>query len=859
MDIDLELPAGQKDKPDARLDTEVGDDTNGLQLEEEEANYPKLCGNDEENLGLNIGENISTSREGVDEVALGLDSSDKELKSYEPQNSLEFDSKEAAYSFYREYARAVGFGITIKASRRSKKSGNFIDVKIACSRYGSKRESSMIANSRSCPKTDCKASMHMKRRQDGKWFIYSFVKEHNHEICPSDFHYALRGRSKQSGNVACQKKGLQLALDEVDVQVLLEYFILMQDDNINFYYAIDLDHENRMRNVFWIDAKSRNDYNSFCDVVFFDSSYIRSRYKVPFLPIVGVNNHFQLILLGCALIGEETASTFVWLMRTWLRAVGGQTPKVIITDEGKSLEEAIKEVLPDARHCFCLWHVLRNIPENLGHKVNSFENFMMKFNKCIRQYWKIEEFEKKWWKMVDKFELRENEWLQSLYENRKKWIPAYMHDTFLAGICTAERSECISSLFDKYIHREMTCKEFINKYKEFLYDRCEAEAKADFEIHHDSPTLRSHSPFEKQMSTVFTIAIFKKFQVEVLGTVACSMQKECEDEAAVRFRVYDLEEQENFLVVWSEANLRVSCSCHSFEYKGFLCRHAMKVLQISGVSSIPTHYIPRRWTKVAKIRLLNSELSRKFPYRVQRFNDLCKRAIELGEKGSFTQETYNIVINALQEAMKHCVSANNSVRSVLEPNSFATHGSLSIEEENQSNNLAKASKKKKLHKKKKVQSETEVITSGMQDSTRKMGQLNSGAHCLDNTFVPQQDILGMEVGLRTPTVDDYYSAQQSVQGVVRGPFNSLSSSPDGYYSSQQGMQGMGQLNSIPLRLGHYGSQQSLQGLLHEQLGLRAAAMHGCFGIHDSLQNMPVGSRQFHNVAAKHLHDKHPPS
>ncbi|XP_028082805.1 protein FAR1-RELATED SEQUENCE 2-like isoform X1 [Camellia sinensis] len=831
MEIDLELPSGQEDKLDTRLDTNFGG-TDGLLAGEDEINSPRTGRDIEGNLGPNMGENLSTSGEGANENALGLDAFGKQVKSFEPQKGLEFESKEAAYSFYREYARSVGFGITIKASRRSKKSGKFIDVKIVCSRFGSKRESSTTSSSRSCPKTDCKASMHMKRRQDGKWFIYSFVKEHNHEICPDDFYHTLRGRSKQSDIVACQKKGLQLALDEVDVQVLLEYFMLMQDEFPNFFYAIDLDHEKRMRNVLWVDSISRHDYCNFYDAVLIDSSYVRNKYKVPFVPIFGVNHHFQLMLLGCALIGEETTSTFVWLMRTWLRAMGGQIPKVIITDEGKSLEEAITEVFPDTRHCFCLWHVLRKIPENLSHIVNRSENFMLKFNKCIYQSWTNEEFETKWWKMVDKFELRDDEWLQSLYRNRKKWVPAYMSGTFLAGMCTTERSEYISCLLNKYIQKETKFKEFIDQYKVFLHDRCEEEARADFETHHNPPMLKSLSPFEKQMSTVYTHAIFKKFQVEVLGTVACSLRKECEDEAVVTFRVEDFKERQNFIVAWNEADLRICCSCRSFEYKGFLCRHTMIVLQMSGVSNIPSHYILQRWTKDAKIRKSNSEISSRLHYRVQRFNDLCKRAIKLGEEASLSQETYDTVICALQKAMEHCVGVNNSVKCVLEPNSL-----LCIEEENQGNSVVKTSKKKKIYKKRKVQSETEVITSGVQDSNQQMGQLNSGAHSLDNTFVPQQDVPGM------------------------GQLISLSSIRDGYYSNQQAIQGLGQLNSIPMRVGHYGPQQSLQGLLQGQLGFRAATMHGCFNIRDSLHDMEqsvAGSRQFQNIVSKPLQDKHLP-
>ncbi|XAR48369.1 hypothetical protein NMG60_11031180 [Bertholletia excelsa] len=724
MEIDLELPSGQADKLEGRSDTE----------------YP-LKGNG----GLSTSENIRTRQEEADKHALELDAFGKGVTSYEPQKGLEFDSKEAAYSFYRDYARFVGFGITIKASRRSKKSGKFIDVKIACSRFGNKRESNMTANTRSCPKTDCKASMHMKRKQDGKWFIHSFVKEHNHEICPDDFYNALRGRSKQSGIIACQKKGLQSALDEVDVQLLMEYFMLMQVENPNFFYAVDLDQEKCMRNVFWIEAKSRHDYSNFCDVVFFDTSYVRNKYKVPFVPILGVNHHFQLFLIGCALIGEETTTTFVWLMHTWLRSLGGQTPKVIITDEGKSLEEAIREVFPDTRHCFCLWHVLGKVPENLSHVLNRTQNFMMKFSKCIHRSWTPEHFEKKWWKMVDEFDLREDEWLQSLYGNRNKWVPAYMSNTFLAGIGSTERSEYMSFFFEKYMHRETMLKDFIDQYKVFLHDKFEEEARADFETHHNPPALRSLSPFEKQMSTIYTHAIFKKFQVEVLGTVSCSLQKESEEKGTIMFQVDDFEEQKNFIVAWNEEDLHICCLCRSFEYRGYLCRHALIVLQISGVSNIPSQYILHRWTKDAKIRQSGLEISRRVHFRIQRFNELCKRAIKLGEEASLSQEAYNVVISALQEAIEHCVGVNNSVKCFSAPNTLDSQGFLGIEENSQNDNMGKASKKKKLHKRRKVQ-----FASDVQDGNQQMGQLNPGAPSLDSSFVPQQEMLGMDVGSRTP-------------------------------------------------------------------------------------------------------------
>lgn len=853
MEINLELPSCEQEKFDIRSNTnaDIVDDADGVHVDEEGLNSPTLSEHAEEVLGPDTNENVTNVHNEFDVNTTGLSFVNKGAIS-EPHSGLEFESKEAAYSFYREYARSVGFGITIKASRRSKKSGKFIDIKIACSRFGSKRASNTTAQARPCIKTDCKAGMHIKRMADGKWVVHGFIKEHNHEICQYDFYNSIRGSNKQSGIVACQKKGLQLALDEGDVQLMLENFMHMQDANPNFFYAIDLDHEKRLRSVLWVDAKSRNDYGSFSDVVLFDTFYVRNKYKVPFIPIIGVNHHFQYILLGCALVGEETTSTFLWLMRTWLKAVGSQAPGVVITDQDEFLKEAVADAFPDTRHCFCLWHILMRIPQNLGDMINENEIFLAKFNKCIYQSWTDEHFEKRWCKMADKFELKEDEWFHSLYEDRHKWVPTYMRDIFLAGLSTTERSESVTSFFDKYVCGETTFKEFIEQYKTFLEDRYEMETEADFEICHKQPALRSLSPFEKQMSRVYTDAIFMKFQAEVLGVGSCHLQKEMDDKGAVIFRVDDFEEHQNFLVAWNEPELDICCLCRSFEYRGFLCRHAILVLQMSGVTNIPSRYILKRWTKDAKVRQTNVKISNGLHYRVQRFNDLCKRATRMVEEGSLSEETYHIAFQALEDVLKHCVVVNNSVRSVSEQNTLEIRRFLDIEEENHS---SMANKKKKTYKKRKGRSKPGGITTGMQESCKQMEQMNSSGHNLDNCYIPEQDMQGVELSSRAPTLDGIFDAQQSIHAV--GQLNSSSPLHDDYYSNQQGMEGLGPLQSVAARVGQYGTQQSMQGLLHGHLSYKAPNIHGCFDVQDNLQDMQqsIGSSQFLNVAPKHLQNK----
>ncbi|BFG30744.1 hypothetical protein CerSpe_170180 [Prunus speciosa] len=98
-------------------------------------------------------------------------------------SEMEFHSDDKAYEFYSEYAKQKGFAASKVYCRRSQASRDWISTKFACTRYGKKRKSDAI-NPRPCLKIDCKASLEVKRRFDGKWLVCNFVKEHNHDLYP---------------------------------------------------------------------------------------------------------------------------------------------------------------------------------------------------------------------------------------------------------------------------------------------------------------------------------------------------------------------------------------------------------------------------------------------------------------------------------------------------------------------------------------------------------------------------------------------------------------------------------------------------------------------------------------------------
>ncbi|XP_028096390.1 protein FAR-RED IMPAIRED RESPONSE 1-like [Camellia sinensis] len=157
----------------------------------------------------------------------------------------------------------------------------------------------------------------------------------------------------------------KLRLGEGDSDALQKYFLRMHAQNSSFYYMIDVDTDFRIRNLFWADAMSRAAYEEFGDVVSFDTTYLTNKYDMPFAPFVGVNHHGQSILLGCGLLSSEDTDTFVWLFKSWLNCMSDHPLKAIITDQCKAMQNAIEIVFPNTRHRWCLWHIMKKIPEKL--------------------------------------------------------------------------------------------------------------------------------------------------------------------------------------------------------------------------------------------------------------------------------------------------------------------------------------------------------------------------------------------------------------------------------------------------------------------------------------------------------------
>jgi len=368
----------------------------------------------------------------------------------EPILGMEFTSEDDARNFYNAYAKQTGFSIRVNSYYRSKKDNSIISRDLG--------EDTKRRRARPITREGCKALMTVRKRDNGKWYVAKIEKNHSHELVTPAMRQFLRSQkqecdprkslsnsfsspgmslngpvnvltedSNSSGKMVFNAQNAvnyigkgRLSTFGIDAQSLLGFFKVMQASDPAFYYAIQVDEEDRLSSVFWVDTRSRIAYNCFSDVVAFDTTYQVNQYKMPFAPFTGVNHHKQSVLFGCALLADETESTFIWLLTTWLEAMSGQQPGLIITDYDSAIRRAVEQVFHQSRHRYCKWHIMSKMPREMGHIYSSLpRTFQIEFDRCINKSETPDEFESTWPILLDKYNLRGNEWLQSLYIDRK--------------------------------------------------------------------------------------------------------------------------------------------------------------------------------------------------------------------------------------------------------------------------------------------------------------------------------------------------------------------------------------------------------------------------------------------------------
>ncbi|XP_020096230.1 protein FAR1-RELATED SEQUENCE 5-like isoform X2 [Ananas comosus] len=609
----------------------------------------------------------------------------------EPEVGMEFESDEAAKTFYNEYARRLGFPFRVGRSRRSKGVEEVLIMKrFVCSKEGVYRKKTSgectRKRERISMREGCKAMMEVVR-DSNRWVISKLEKNHNHHLgtCSRVGYLRARGfidNSDKATIVASDAMALfrQNAFGEGgDAQGLLDYFKKMQAENPNFFYAIQVENNSCVTNAFWADARARTAYRYFGDAVTFDTTYKKNKYMMPFVTFSGVNHHLQPVIFGCALLVDETEFSFIWLFETWLAAMGGQAPCSLVSDQNRAMAAAIAKVFPNTCHRFCKWLILSRSKQKLAHVYSAHPTLRAELERCVIESETIQSFETTWASIIDEYDLRKNTWLQALFNIRQKWIPLYLKDTFFAEVSPTQKLETMNDFYKKHFNTKTSLKIFLTQFDLAMASRYEDEANADFDMLCSRPTLKTASLIEKQAASIYTKAVFDKFQEEFVQSLGYSIHK-IKDGTIGKFSVTrDEDSLDTFFVSYNSAKKTANCSCKNFEFSGILCRHILGVLLIVDPRVLPGECFLKRWARNAKDGISSDE-NNSLPQDWQesitsRYGDLCHDAIRCAERGAASLEVYKAAKDVLAKAYAEIVASEKN------PDSGAQRGAININEE----------------------------------------------------------------------------------------------------------------------------------------------------------------------------------
>lgn len=613
-----------------------------------------------------------------------------------PAVGMEFESYEDVYYFYNCYAKEQGFGVRV-SNTWYRKSKERYRGKLSCSSAGFKKKSE-ANRPRPETRTGCPAMIKFRLMETKRWRIIEVELEHNHLISPTSGKFykshktlGLGTKRPLQSDVAEEVQTIrlfrtviidadgdgnadvdegefgnnvdhsnQLRFKEGDAQAVHNYFCSSQLMNPNFFYSIDLNEKGCLRNVFWADARSRVAFGYFGDVVAIDTTCLTFKYEVPLVSFIGVNHHGHRVLLGCGLVAGETIESYIWLFRAWLTCMLGRPPQTIITAQCRTLQASVADVFPRASHCLCLSLIMQKIPEKLGGLLE-FEAIKVALSRAVYYSLRADEFEATWEDMIQHFGIRDHKWLQALYEDRKRWVPAYLKDIFLAGMFPNQQNEVVTPFFDGYLHRHTPLKEFFDKYDQALRTSQQEEALADLESRNSRFVLKPRYYFEFQLEKLYTNDIFKKFQREVEGIYSCFSTRQIHaDGRIITYMVKEhVEVEENrretrdYEVSFDTSEMEVFCVCGLFNFKGYLCRHALTVLNQNGMEEIPPQYILSRWRKDTKRTYVLdhgcSGIDINNP--VHRYDHLYRCVVQVVEEARKSQDRYKDAIQALDEIL----------------------------------------------------------------------------------------------------------------------------------------------------------------------------------------------------------------
>ncbi|XP_057739870.1 protein FAR1-RELATED SEQUENCE 5-like [Arachis stenosperma] len=292
-----------------------------------------------------------------------------------------FRSEGDAYVFYKRLGKFYRFGIRRGDMFKDEK-GNLVQRRFFCNREGQrdKKHYNRIDRKRSHKPetmTNCEARICIYLdKESSLWKVKKIILNHNHDMTHPGMVHLITGFRSVTDAAKAQLDGFQGC--GISTAKIMRYMagvsegyslvgflkkdaynyvdkrrhakIVDGDANAAIVYLedkVDADPTSMARykvtddemlaNLLWADGGNRKDYQYFGDVLAFDSTYKKNKYKRPLVIFSRCNNHKQTCIFGFGLVLDESIASYTWLLENFLEVMCSKQPFVVVTDSDDSI------------------------------------------------------------------------------------------------------------------------------------------------------------------------------------------------------------------------------------------------------------------------------------------------------------------------------------------------------------------------------------------------------------------------------------------------------------------------------------------------------------------------------------------
>ncbi|KAK9668491.1 hypothetical protein RND81_13G064400 [Saponaria officinalis] len=162
----------------------------------------------------------------------------------------------------------------------------------------------------------------------------------------------------------------------------------------------------------------------------------------------------------------------------------------------------------------------------------------------------------------------ENPWIKESWDVRRQWVPVYWKGTFCAGMSSTQRSEQQNRFLKQYVSIECGLRNFVTQFENAILDKVNEEQELNLidlnrplKLVGKNGTCSRYSANDTIRNPPWKRGI-KSYEVNI-----------------------------------DESNGNFTCECKLFEFKGILCRHIIRCLELEDIKFIPDKYILERYKK----------------------------------------------------------------------------------------------------------------------------------------------------------------------------------------------------------------------------------------------------------------------